>query len=198
MQMLREAVKQIDTVLLTHNHSDHIGGIPDIRSYTTDSKLQIHGSFETLDSVRKSFDYIFNPETFVGGGIPKVELCVIDDTISLLGQVVVPIRVTHGSLSGAYGYRIGQLGYIPDLKSITDGELQKLKGVDTLILNCLRVLPLHSTHLTLSESMSIARKIAPRKCYFIHMCHDIHYEHDSRELDSWMEFSYDGLTIDIQ
>jgi len=196
-QMLRESIKQIDSVLLTHSHADHIGGIPDIRSYTTDKALSIHGSLETLDAVRKSYDYIFNPSTFAGGGIPKIELHVIDKPVVLFDEEIIPVHVSHGSLIGAYGYRIGKLGYISDVKSIDDNALRKLSGVDTLILNCLRVSPLHSTHLTLDESMDIARKIRPSHCYFIHMCHDIHYIKDREKLDSWMEFSFDGLTIEV-
>lgn len=196
-QMLRESVKKIDAVLLTHSHSDHIGGIPDIRSYTTGRAMTVYGSAETLDSVKKSFEYIFSPDTFEGGGIPKIDLKVIDRPFTLLGQKIIPVCVEHGNLKGVYGYRIGNLGYISDVKSISNTEIKKLEGVDTLILNCLRISPVHSTHLVLDESMELARKVAPRQCYFIHMCHDIHYIKDSEKLDSWMQFSYDGLRIKV-
>jgi phosphoribosyl 1,2-cyclic phosphate phosphodiesterase len=196
-QALRESVKKIDAVLITHGHADHIGGIPDIRSYTTKKALPFFGSSETVEAVRKSYDYIFDSSTFVGGGIPKIEIDVIESDISLFGHKVTPIKVAHGSLREAYGYRIGSLGYIPDVKAIADMEIDKLQGIDTLILNCLRVGPLHPSHLTLAESVYLAKQIAPRRCYFIHMCHDIHYELDSSGLESWMEFSFDGLKIEV-
>jgi phosphoribosyl 1,2-cyclic phosphate phosphodiesterase len=72
-----------------------------------------------------------------------------------------------------------------------------LKGLDCLVLNCLRDTPEHSTHLTLEQSLELARRLAPKKCYFIHMTHDIDYTVDSKNLDSWMEFSYDGLVVDV-
>ena len=196
-QALRESVKRIDAVLITHGHADHVGGIPDIRSYTTENALPFFGSSETVETIKKTFDYIFDPSTFVGGGIPKIKIDVIENEITMFGYRVTPIKVIHGSLRGAYGYRIGPVGYIPDMKAITDVEMSKLRGVDTLILNCLRVGPLHSSHLTLAESVRLAKQIGPRRCYFIHMCHDIHYELDSSELESWMEFSFDGLKIEI-
>jgi phosphoribosyl 1,2-cyclic phosphate phosphodiesterase len=196
-QMLRESISSIDAVLLTHSHADHIGGIPDIRSYTTDKSLTLYGSSETIESVRQSYRYIFDPSTFVGGGIPKIELSEIITPLTLCGLDITPISVNHGSLGGALGFRIGDIAYIPDMKSITDSELDKVKGVKILILNCLRISPLHSTHLTIAESIALARTINPEKCYFIHMCHDIHYEYDSVGLDPWMTFSYDGLKIEI-
>lgn len=197
-QALREEIDRIDAVLITHSHADHIGGIPDIRSYTKGKQeLPFYGSEESISSIRKSFEYIFDPLTCVGGGIPKISTSNIDDSIELFGKTIIPINVEHGNLCGCFGYRIGSVGYIPDMKSITDKELHKLDGVEILILNCLRDSPVHPTHLTLSESMNLARRISPSACYFIHMCHDIHYELDSRKIDKWMQFSFDGLKLEI-
>lgn len=194
-QVLREQIKRIDTVLITHSHADHIGGLPDIRSFTLNRPLPIYGSIETINNIQKSFNYIFDPHTTIGGGIPKLAPQIIDNSFILFGNPIETITVEHGNLKGCFGYRIGSLTYIPDMKSIDNKNLNKLKGTEILILNCLRNAPAHPTHLTLPESIELARKISPRICYFIHMCHDIHYEADSQNLESWMHFSYDGLVV---
>jgi len=196
-QALRENITKIDSVLITHGHADHVTGLPDIRSYTKDKPLTLYGSEETIAMIRKSYSYVFDSNTYIGGGIPHIETIAAEDSFELFGKTVVPVKVGHGTLRGCYGYRIGPLAYIPDMRTIDDENLRKIEGAEVLILNCLRRQREHSTHLILPQSMEFARRISPRQCYFIHMCHDIHYELDSKEFDSFMEFSYDGLKVVI-
>lgn len=198
-QMLRERVARIDAVLMTHKHADHLGGIPDIRSYTRkpDQPLDLYGSAETVEAVRNQYGYIFDPDTFVGGGIPRLTTHTVDGPFCVGEQTIVPVPVIHGPLKGCFGYRLGALAYVPDMKEIPESSLQLLQGTDTLILNCLRETHEHSTHMILSQSIDLARRIRPRVCWFIHMCHDIHYRLDKPKLDSWMDFAWDGLSITI-
>jgi phosphoribosyl 1,2-cyclic phosphate phosphodiesterase len=198
-QALREKIPRIDAVLLTHKHADHIMGIPDLRSYDRllDQPMDMYGSSETMEQIKHTFDYVFDPNTFVGGGIPRIKTHCIKDSFTLFDKTITPIPVTHGSLKECFGYRIGKLGYVPDVKEISKESLSKLSGVDVLILNCLRDTRPHPTHLLLAESIALARIIRPRRCYFIHLCHDIHYQIDGKMLDEWMEFSYDGLKITV-
>jgi phosphoribosyl 1,2-cyclic phosphate phosphodiesterase len=197
-QCLREQVGRIDAVLITHGHADHIFGISDLRSYTRRHPVPLYGSPESIGRIRSGFPYVFDPATLPGGGIPRISTEVVRDPFTLFGRTVTPVRVEHLSLDGCYGFRIGPLAYIPDMKSIADGELSKLSGTSVLVLNCLRRAPHHGSHLTLDESVGLARKIAPRQCYFIHMSHDIHYQVDRRSLDPWMEFAWDGLKVGVE
>ena len=196
-QALRERIPKIDAVLITHCHADHIGGIPDIRSYNSIEPLPFYGSAESVEAIRAGFSYIFSETTVLGGGIPRISLNTIDQPFYLWGTKITPLPVKHGGLTGCIGYRIGNTAYIPDMKSIADTTKQHLHNLDCLIMNCLRDGPPHSTHLILDESMELARELAPKQCLFIHMSHDINYETDSTRLDGFMAFSYDGLTLDI-
>lgn len=197
-QILRERVREINAVLITHNHADHIMGIPDIRSFTHHKSLPVYGSDESIQGIRRTFAYAFDPTTFVGGGIPRLETFSLDETTVVAGMEVTPIPVSHGALSGCLGYRIGTLAYIPDMKSIDDRVLERLRGLDTLILNCLRLEREHSTHLILPQSISLAEQLAPRQCVFVHMSHDIDYRTDYSLLPEWISFGYDGMKIEIE
>ena len=198
-QALREQIPKIDAVLITHIHADHIMGIPDIRSYTYELQepLPVYGSEESTSGIKEMFGYIFDPGAFEGGGIPQISLHTITEPFTLFGKTVIPIPVQHGPLTGCYGYRIDNFAYIPDFKKIPGKHKQLLKNLDFLVIDCLREEPPHITHIILPESIALVRELKPKKCYFTHMCHNIHYKNDAVHLDPWMEFAWDGLKIDI-
>lgn len=198
-QALRERIPKIDAVLVTHCHADHISGIPDIRSYTAhrENPLPLYGSDESMSAIRQSFPYVFDPTASIGGGIPHLSTNPVAGVFPLFGENITCVPVVHGGLSGSFGYRINGFAYISDLKSLSKDSVALLEGLDVLVLNCLREAHTHSSHLTLEQSISLAREIRPGKCYFIHMSHDIDYRTDTAKLDDGMSFSYDGLIIEI-
>ncbi|MBD3244194.1 MAG: MBL fold metallo-hydrolase, partial [Chitinivibrionales bacterium] len=165
-------------------------------SYTPEP-LPLYGSRETIDVLHEAYGYAFDPNTFVGGGIPRLESHVVNEPFKLFGTTVTPVRVEHGVLGGCYGYRIGDLAYVPDMKRMESSEKAKLAGLQCLVLNCLRDERPHATHMILEESLALARELRPKRCYFVHMCHDIHYQRDARRLDEWMQFAYDGLRVEV-
>ena len=123
-QVLRESVKKIDSVLITHGHADHVTGIPDIRSYTREKPVPLYGSEESVDMIRKSYSYVFEYPPCTGGGIPQLITNKVDSPFYLSDQKVIPVLVGHGDLKGCFGYRIGPLAYIPDMRTIDDENLK--------------------------------------------------------------------------
>jgi phosphoribosyl 1,2-cyclic phosphate phosphodiesterase len=194
-QVLREKISRLDAVLITHRHADHIGGVPDIRSYTRAAPLPVYGSTESIASIRQTFSYIFDPATVLGGGIPRLETTAITGAFTLFGLTITPIPVDHAGLSGCLGFRINDLAYIPDLKTIPAQSKNLLGGLQCLILDALRDERPHATHIILPESIALARDLKPGRCYFTHFCHDIHYQRDAHYLDPWMFFGHDGLVV---
>jgi len=197
-QVLSNRVQRIDAVLFTHGHADHIYGLPDIRSYCRHQggAIDVYGSEETLDTLHRAFDYIFDPPAYVGGGIPRLCTHLLEDPHQVLGQRVIPIPVEHGVLVGCQGYRIGDVAYVPDVKVIPPASLALLHDLDLLILNCLRLRP-HGSHLSLSESLAYAEHLRPRRCLFTHMTHDIDYQIEERHLPDWVRFGYDGQVVEV-
>ena len=197
-QMLANRVRRIDAVLYTHAHADHIYGLPDIRSYCRqqDGPIDVYGSDETLRVLRRAFHYVFEPPAFVGGGIPTLRAHALNGPATVVGDRVVPIPVKHGPLPGCQGYRIGDMAYIPDVEEIPSTSMDLLAELKLLVINCLRIRP-HASHLSLAESLSYAQQLAPQRCLFTHMTHDIDYRIEEPRLPSWVRFAYDGLSVEL-
>jgi len=196
MQVLEQRVKRVDAILYTHGHADHIYGLPDIRSYChfQGGPIDIYGSQETLEVLYGAFDYVFRPPAYVGGGIPSLRPQLLDGAMQWHGLTVVSIPVAHGPLDGCRGYRIDDVAYIPDVKTIPEASLEQLRGLDLLILNCLRTRP-HASHLSLQESLAYVEELAPKRCLFTHMTHDIDYALEEPALPPGVHFAYDGLKV---
>jgi phosphoribosyl 1,2-cyclic phosphate phosphodiesterase len=197
-QMLLNKITDLDAVLYTHYHADHIMGLDDIRQINQIHKksINLYGNAETIENIRRSFSYIFDPNTYRGGGIPDVVTKIITlDKFYIGGVEIVPVEYMHGP-TVVYGFRIGNFAYLTDCSMIPDKEFSKLKGLKVLILDALRYRK-HATHFSFDEAIEASRKIGAEKTYFTHMTHDIVHDESSAKLPAGIELAYDGLEIEL-
>ena len=196
-QMLRAGVARLDALVLTHKHYDHTAGIDDLRPYTSFKTFPIYIDDDTAQHVRSMFPYCFGEVKYPG--VPNIELRSIEDMepFSVGGIEIVPIRVFHGKLP-IVGYRFGKLAYITDMSRIDPAELEKLKGVEVLVVNALRFAKPHPTHQTVLEALRIVDYLSPRETYFTHMMHHIGLHAKIEKcLPQGVYFAYDGLEVEI-
>jgi phosphoribosyl 1,2-cyclic phosphate phosphodiesterase len=196
-QMLRADVKRIDALLLTHKHYDHIIGIDDLRPYTRDKELPIYADRETEMQIRSFFPYCFGKVKYPG--VANISVYTIDHrcAFDVCGLQIVPLRVFHGMFP-ITAYRIGKLGYITDMSYIEPSELDKLKGVDVLVINALRFSKPHKTHQTVLEALAVVDYLKPRETYFTHMMHHIGLHAKIEKcLPKGVHLAYDGLEVEI-
>lgn len=198
-QALKEKIRQVDAVLYTHPHADHIHGIDELRSYNylQRSVIPAYGNAWTVTELQEKFPYIFRPAKVVeGGGIPRIELRRVVSSapwFEASGVRITPIGVEHGSRE-CLGYRIGSVAYVTDCSYIPELSLERLKGLSVLFLDCLR-LARHGTHFNLDQALETVSKLRPRRTFFTHLGHDFEYLKWKKKLPKGVALAFDGLRI---
>jgi len=197
-QMLRENIMHLEAILLTHAHNDHIAGMDDVRpfNFKYDRNMPIYATKDVQDNVRQRFPYIFDRNPYPGA--PRLELHTISHTESftIKGHIITPIRVWHGQLP-VLGFRIGDVTYLTDIKTIDPEELDKVRGTQVLVLGALHYSK-HYSHLNFEEAIALANEIQAEKTYFIHMSHRVGpYAEVAADMPENIELGYDGLKIEV-
>jgi phosphoribosyl 1,2-cyclic phosphate phosphodiesterase len=196
-QMLRENVKHLDAILITHEHKDHIGGLDDIRAFNwiMQKPMEIYASEIALDTIRRDFFYAFEAVKYPG--VPQINLHQVNEkAFRKQNDIIIPIKAIHGNLP-VLGFRIGDFSYLTDASYIASEEVDKMKGSKVIIINGLRRKKHHS-HFNLDESVELLQALAPDKGYITHISHQMgYYREINAELPSGIELAYDGLKITL-
>ena len=197
-QMLRERVKKIDAILITHEHKDHTGGLDDVRPFNFMHKMNmpVYARNSVCEQLKNEYNYIFKTNPYPGA--PRVVLHEIENKPFLIEDIEIkPIEGLHGQLL-VFGFRIANLTYITDMNKISETELNKIKGTEVLVINALQKEE-HPSHFRLDEALKIVSKINPKKAFLTHLSHRIgtHFEIE-RDLPENVKIAYDGLEVKLE
>ncbi len=196
-QMLSQPFRKIDAVLMTHIHYDHAGGIDDLRPFCQFGEVNVYANEGTAHGLMQTVPYCFAEHRYPGA--PSINLHAIPAhrPLQVNELTVVPFVVNHGKLP-IFGFRIGPLAYITDMKTIDDEELSYVQGAQTLVVNALRFAPDHHAHQNVDDAIRFARKVGACQTWLVHSCHDIGlHEEVNRQLPPDIQLAYDGQVIEI-
>lgn len=195
-QMLREKVSDVSAVFFTHEHKDHVAGMDDVRAFNFkhNRDMDVYCDANVEKALHREYPYVFAANTYPG--VPKVKLHLItkEAPFSVNNHSVTPVEVLHYKLP-VLGYRILDVTYITDAKTITEPELEKIKGSKVLVLNALR-LQEHISHFNLSEALEIIALVKPERAYLTHLSHLMGtHEEITKLLPANVFIAYDGLVV---
>jgi phosphoribosyl 1,2-cyclic phosphate phosphodiesterase len=196
-QALRAHIDRVDAILFTHSHADHIMGLDDVRpfNFRQGGVIPIYGAAEHIENIQRCFHYIFSNHKSESS-VPRLVTHIFDTApLDLFGLEFTPIRLCHGK-GTVHGFRFGQAAYLTDHSDIPDDSMNQLQRLDVLFLDALRHRP-HPTHSTVERSLESVAKLAPKRAFFTHICHDLSHARTEEQLPANVRLAYDGLELTV-
>lgn len=195
-QMLRSGTTRVDAALLTHEHKDHTAGLDDVRAfnYLMKKPMSIYAENRVLESIKREYSYVFADARYPGA--PEFDLNDINEKpFEINGDKIMPIRAYHNQLP-VLGFRIGDMAYLTDLKTISEEEKLKLTNLKVLVLSALREKE-HVSHLGLNEALKLIEECQPEQAYLTHMSHmQLSYSELLKILPANVQPAFDGLIVE--
>ena len=195
-------IAKVDAVVLTHAHMDHVAGFDDVRRFNTlngKAAMDCYAAPETVAAMHHIFPYITTRANPIGLFRPMIAFRPVTRAFQIGDVAVTPLPVEHGDVR-TNGYLFEAEGrraaYISDCISIPARTRAKIRGVDVLVLDCLRERE-HPTHMNLARALAEIRAAAPGRAYLIHMSHDVRHAAFSKRLPRGVRLSYDGLRVRV-
>jgi phosphoribosyl 1,2-cyclic phosphate phosphodiesterase len=216
-QALRENIRNVDAVIFTHSHTDHIMGFDDLRRFShARGSMPVYASAATMRDLERVFQFAFNTSNSVPYYL-KPEPHVVDGPFKLGETSITPLPVPHGD-SIVNGYLFSRprnidlqsvrpaelhsagpvtveklVAYLSDCSAVPDAIVDLIARVKILIIDALRDRP-HPTHLSVGQALEAASRVKPEATYLTHICHDLPQAAESR-LPRGVRIAYDGLKI---
>lgn len=195
-QILTNGIKNLQAILLTHEHNDHVIGLDDVRPFNFIYKknMPVYCVERVAEDLKKRFAYVFDAAPYPGA--PRIEINLINgqDAFKVADLDVLPIEVFHGKLS-VLGFRFDDFTYITDAKTFPESSIEKIKGTKILVLNALHH-NVHHSHLNLTEALDFIKFIQPEKAFLLHISHHMGlHEAVNATLPENVSLAYDGLEV---
>jgi phosphoribosyl 1,2-cyclic phosphate phosphodiesterase len=196
LQTIRSGLSQVDLVLITHEHMDHISGLDDLRPfcYKQEQSIPVYTSQPCIEAIKRRFDYMFGPDKYPGA--TSLDLQEIKGELSYKDVKIIPLPASHGRID-VLGYRVNDVSYLTDVKEIPESTKERIRSSKVLVLGGLRWEPKHPTHLTIPEATAIAKELEVPQTYLIHMNSYVNHTKTNARLPEGVQLAYDQLTLEV-
>jgi phosphoribosyl 1,2-cyclic phosphate phosphodiesterase len=187
------------TVLITHAHHDHIGGLGDFADLCLWNGLQAHivSPPDVTEDLIRRYPYLERRTCLRFTAATEWEVA---------GWRAKFHRVNHGRNGFSYAIvfeRNNQRwAYASDAFDMTEGQMSVLGNCDLLILGTSlwdeqAAERSRRSVYDVGEGLELGRKLSTKQLVFTHLSHDIDSVEKSRHLPSYAQFAHDGMKLEI-
>jgi len=200
-QCLRENIRRVDAAVYTHPHTDHIMGFDDLRQFCfgEHKTMPVYSTPECLAQIQIAFGFAFDRANWNPAYLKPIAHPV-HGPFQIADVRLTPLDVEHGTVR-TVGYLLEHNGrrlaaYLPDCKVIPAASIELMRGVDTLIVDCLRLQP-HWTHMSLDEALAVRDQVRPRQTMLTHLSDRLDHATLEAGLAEDVRVAYDGLRFKL-
>jgi len=197
-QLISNKIKNITSVIFTHEHADQTNGLFELRPFFWKhrKRINIYANSLTIKHLKKRQDYLFRK---INSYPPIAKSNIVKSKFSLgKGDERISfkaIKVKHGYTS-SLAYIFQKTAYISDCNDLSITKIKELKNLNYLIIDCLKYNK-HPTHFNLEESLYIHKKLKPKKTILTNLHHDMDYNSLKKILPINVIPAYDGLKLNL-
>lgn len=199
-QALFHQIDHLDGVLISHAHFDHIGGLDELRTYYLLKRitLPVLVSIETLDILKKRFDYLFREKSWGMSLAAQLHFQVLENDHGKTSFCGLPLGYMSYEQGGmkVNGYRFGDFAYVSDIKHFPETIFDDLAGVKTLVVSALKDGE-SVMHLSINDAINFGCRVGAQKVYFTHIAHEVDHDAQNAKLPSGFQLAYDGLELEF-
>ena len=198
-QFLKNNIKNISSVIFSHEHADQTNGLFELRPFfwKNKSKINIYGNNKTIHYLKIRHGYLFKnkknyPAILNANIIRKSTFSLGSSKEKILFNT---INSKHGATHSVV-YIFEKAAYISDTNDLSLAKNDRLKNLNYLIIDCLKY-EKHPSHFNLNESLYVHDQLKPKKTILTNLHHDIDYDQLYKKLPKNVIPAYDGLSIKL-
>lgn len=194
LQMAWAREYDVEAVLITHTHADHVMGMDDLRSLCMkyERAMPVYTLPHYQEDIRRIYPYAFR-EFPKGVWVPRFDLMDAPSSLEVGGMAIQTFVVEHGP-NPVIGIRVNDFAYVTDVSRIPPEADAFLQGLDTLIIDAVRLTP-HPNHFHLEAALQEIGRLSPRVAYLTHLSHDYDHSVTEKQLPANVKLAYDGMRL---
>ena len=196
-QLLEANISNLDAVIYTHSHADHVHGIDDLRPVAIQKRDVIDTYLDETTSkmLNSNFSYCFiTPAQSEYPPLLREHRIISGKSFTIQNQLTcTPFDVQHGTIN-ALGLRFDGITYTPDVNAIPEAGIQYLENLDVWIIDALRYTP-HPSHFNLEQALGWIERMKPKRAILTNLHTDMDYEALCKILPKNVEPAYDGMVL---